>query len=476
VPPPGDPIERPSRELFRELCGLLAGHGVTIRTEPFHTPLDRAGGYCELHGTRLILLDSRASEGEKLRALLEAIEAAGLEALGIRGNELSPALLRALNQRGHMTWPHRTQAPPLARAMEKIDSERSLAPFTTLGTGGPAQRFVRVSARLSLVSALLALREEGLPILVLGGGSNLVVADGGVRAVVVAMNTRGIEWKKQGDSILATVQAGENWDTFVSAAVAKGYAGIECLSGIPGLVGATPIQNVGAYGQEVKDSVEYLSVLDTRTGEELTVSKAECEFGYRDSFWKRAARGRYIVLDVTFRLTPGGAPALRYEDLRRTLSGVATPTLAGVRQAVLDLRKGKSMLLDPQDDNGRSCGSFFVNPIVSAAQVEAISTTSGEAVPHFAESGGNFKVPAAWLIERAGITRGTRSGPVGISTRHTLAIVAHPGATSRDIVRFAHEVRGRVETTFGVRLRPEPEFWGFSEFEDGLPILPSELS
>jgi hypothetical protein len=236
-----------------------------VRTEAFHTPLDRAGGYCELRGERLVLLDSRASVGERLRALLEAIEACGLESLGIRGAELSPALLRALNRRGHMTWPHRTQAPPLARAMEKIDTKRSLAPFTTLGTGGPAERFARVSARLSLVGALLALREEGLPILVLGGGSNLVVADTGVNAVVLAMNTRGVEWRKDGDSVLGTVQAGETWDAFVSETVRLGYAGIECLSGIPGQVGATPIQNVGAYGQEVSESIEYITVLDTAT-------------------------------------------------------------------------------------------------------------------------------------------------------------------------------------------------------------------
>lgn len=456
--------------LFTELTSLLGAHGVTIRTEPFQAPFDRAGGYCQLRGNRLVLLDSRASRGEQLRALLEALEAAGLETLGIRGSELSPALLRALNRRGHMAWPHASKAPPIARAMERIDSNRNLAPFTTLGTGGPALRFVRVSARLSLLGALLAQQEEALPILVLGGGSNLVVADQGVDALVVAMNTRGIEFQDDGDEQLVTAQAGEPWDEFVSSTVQRGLAGLECLSGIPGHVGATPIQNVGAYGQEIAQTLEVLTVLDTLSGEELVVSRAECEFGYRDSFWKRAPKGRYIVLDVTFRLrrTP---PTLRYEELRRTLSARASPTVQEVRAEVLALRKAKSMLLDPSDENGRSCGSFFVNPVLEGRTVESIARKHGAEPPHFAESEGHFKVPAAWLIEKSGLLRGTRSGAVGLSTRHTLAIVAHSGATSADVIRFAAFVRGRVEETFGVRLRPEPEFWGFSSFEDGLPVL-----
>jgi UDP-N-acetylmuramate dehydrogenase len=253
--------------------------------------------------------------------------------------------------------------------------------------------------------------------------------------------------------------------------VRLGYAGIECLSGIPGLVGATPIQNVGAYGQEVSESIEFVTVLDTVTGEEVTVSRADCEFGYRDSFWKRAEKGRYIMLDVTFRLWPGRAPEPKYDELKRALASDPKPTLETLRRAVLALRKTKSMLLDPTDENGRSCGSFFVNPVVPSQVVEAIARKAGGPVPHFAEPNDHCKVPAAWLIERAGLARGTRHGAVGLSSRHSLAIVAHAGATSSDVVRFAHHVRREVENAFDVRLRPEPEFWGFSEFEDGLPSL-----
>jgi UDP-N-acetylmuramate dehydrogenase len=462
---------RENASLFRELLGLLASRGVTVRTEVFHTAFDRAGGYCQLFGQNLVLLDARASEAEQVRALIESMESIGLDTLGIRGSDLSPNLLRTLNGRGHMPWPHKTQAPALARAMERIDRDRQLAPFTTLGTGGPALRFVRVSARLSLVSALLALREEKLPVLVLGGGSNLVVSDRGVRASVIAMNTRGLEWRPDGESVLVSAQAGEPWDAFVAETVARDLTGLECLSGIPGHVGATPIQNVGAYGQEVSEAIEFLSVLDTLTGEELTVSKAECEFGYRDSFWKRAQRGRYIVLDVTFRLFKGRAPELRYEELRRTLGSEPSPSLSRVREAVLALRKTKSMVVDPNDENRRSCGSFFVNPFVSGQELEWIAQASQKTPPHFAEGPDRFKVPAAWLIEQSGLARGSRQGPVGLSTRHTLALVAHSGATSADIVRFAHGVRSRVEEKFRVRLRPEPEFWGYSEFDDGLPSL-----
>jgi len=355
--------------------------------------------------------------------------------------------------------------------MERIDHQRPLAPFTTLGTGGPALRFARVSARLSLVSALLALREENLPILILGGGSNLVVSDRGVRASVVAMNTRGLEWQKDGESVLVTAQAGEPWDAFVAETVKRGLTGLECLSGIPGHVGATPIQNVGAYGQEVSEAIEWLNVLDTTTGEELQVSKLESEFGYRDSLWKRAPRGRYVVLDVTFRLFSSRPPTLRYEDLKRRLSGSSQPSLAQVREAVLELRRSKSMVIDASDENTRSCGSFFVNPIVSGEDLARVARASQKEPPHFVDGTDRFKVPAAWLIEQAGLTRGTRLGPVGLSTQHTLALVAHSGATSSDVVRLAHAVRQRVEDKFGVRLRPEPDFWGFNELEDGLPSL-----
>jgi UDP-N-acetylmuramate dehydrogenase len=342
-----------------------------------------------------------------------------------------------------------------------------LAPLTTLGVGGAARWFVEATNETAVRAACTWARERGVALRVLGGGSNLVVADAGVDALVVRVALRGLTHREHGGAIELTAAAGEPWDGVVAHGVGRGWAGLECLSGIPGLVGATPIQNVGAYGQEVSDTVVGVRALDTRDGEIVTFAAADCGFAYRDSMFKRESPGRFVVLAVTYRLRPGGPPTLSYGDVKRALvdatsSGRGAPTLADTRAAVLSIRRGKSMTLDqPGDANRRSCGSFFLNPIVDAAQAEAVTARAGDpTMPRWPQPDGRVKLSAAWLIERAGLTRGERTGAVGLSTRHTLAIVAHDGARTADVLAFARGVQARVEQRFGVRLSPEPVFWG----------------
>src|SRR4029077_1293705 len=256
---------------------------------------------------------------------------------------------------------------------------------------------------------------------------------------------------------------GEPWDGLVQHTVERGWAGLECLSGIPGLVGATPIQNGAAYGQGASDTLTGASALDRESGRVVTLGPAECGFGYRDSLFKRGTPGRHVVLAVSYRLTPDGPPNVRYADIARDLEtrGLARPSLPQVRETVLKVRRSKSMVLDPGDPNARSCGSFFLNPIVDPGALAAIDArATGLTMTRWPQADGRVKLSAAWLIERAGFTRGQADGPVGLSTRHTLAIVCHDGARARDVAAFARRVRAGVEQRFGVRLHPEPIFWG----------------
>ncbi|HEY2993358.1 MAG TPA: UDP-N-acetylmuramate dehydrogenase [Methylomirabilota bacterium] len=337
-----------------------------------------------------------------------------------------------------------------------------LGPLTTLGVGGAARWFVEAVDEAAVRAAHAWARERRVPLRVLGGGSNLVVADAGVDALVVRIALRGLSHRERDGAVELTAAAGEPWDGVVASSVERGWAGLECLSGIPGLVGATPIQNVGAYGQEVSDTVVAVRALDTTTGEIAALGAADCGFAYRDSMFKREAPGRFVVLAVTYRLLPGGAPTLTYADVARHLAGRSAPTLADTRAAVLAIRRAKSMTLDQPDDvNRRSCGSFFLNPIVEAAQAEAVTARAGDpTMPRWPQPDGRVKLSAAWLIEHAGFTRGEREGAVGLSTRHTLAIVAHDGARATDVLAFARRLKDGVEQRFGVRLSPEPVFWG----------------
>lgn len=338
-----------------------------------------------------------------------------------------------------------------------------LAPYCTMGVGGPARFLVEVADETAVLAAFQWAQERGLALYLLGGGSNLVVADTGVDGLVVQVALKGVRSRDVGDGVEVTAAAGEPWDALVAHTVERGWAGLECLSGIPGLVGATPIQNVGAYGQEVSQTVTAVRALDRRAGDIVTLAGEGCGFGYRTSRFKRDEPDRFIVLSVTYRLRPGGAPAVRYADVERELArrGIARPSLADVRSSVLAIRRSKSMVLDPADPNRRSCGSFFLNPVVDQATFERVSRAAGDpAMPRWREADARVKLSAAWLIEHAGLRRGDGPGPVALSTGHSLAIVCREGARSTDVAAFARDIRSRVEARFGIRLVPEPVFWG----------------
>ena len=340
----------------------------------------------------------------------------------------------------------------------------SLAAHCTLEVGGPARYLIPAQDEETVRRAVEWAEQGALPLRVLGGGSNLVVADGGVDGVVVKMELRGVDARERGGAVEIVAAAGEPWDDLVRCTVEQGWAGLECLSGIPGLVGATPIQNVGAYGQEVSDTVRAVRALDRDTGRVLTLSREECEFAYRTSLFKRRAPDRFVILEVTYRLTPGGRPAVRYAELERYLAdhGVVSPSLADVRRAVLAIRGAKSMVLVPGDPNRRSCGSFFVNPILAPDELGRLCRRAGgdSEMPRWPLPGGRVKLSAAWLIERAGFHKGLREGAVGLSSRHTLAIVCHDGARAADVVAFARRLRTGVEQQLGLRLVAEPVLWG----------------
>jgi UDP-N-acetylmuramate dehydrogenase len=322
-----------------------------------------------------------------------------------------------------------------------------LADLTTLGVGGPIDRLLEVTRADELVVAVRDADEAGRPLLVLGGGSNIVAPDDGWPGDVVAVRTRGIE--RTGDSL--TVQAGHDWDELVAFTVEHDLAGMEALSGIPGSTGATPVQNVGAYGQEVAQTITAVRVYDRAEKSERTLAPAECGFAYRDSRLKRDP-GRLVVLDVTFALHPGElSRPVGYAELARRLGvelGEVAP-LDDVRDAVLELRRGKGMVLDPADPDSRSAGSFFTNPIVPAGQAV-------DGCPSWASGDGHVKLSAAWLVQSAGFGRGTRQGNVGTSSRHSLALTTEPGATATELLAFAGRIIDAVHEQFGVTLVPEP--------------------
>jgi UDP-N-acetylmuramate dehydrogenase len=312
-------------------------------------------------------------------------------------------------------------------------------------------------------------RDTGQPLAILGGGSNVVVADEGFTGLVVRVVTRGIDIEERDSDVRVTAAAGEPWDELVGITVAENLAGLECLSGIPGLVGATPIQNIGAYGQEVSAVIDGVRVLDLESLEEKTLDPRTCGFGYRTSAFRKSP-GRFLVLSVTYRLRRGGDPRVEYGELRKALGGGdASPSLARVRDAVLELRRQKSMVIEENDPNRRSVGSFFVNPVVDAATVEALNQrvrasglpAGADEVPTFPGGEGRFKIPAAWLIERAGFAKGMRRGTVGISSAHALALVHHGGGSTAELVALAREIREGVLGAFGLELLPEPVFLGF---------------
>jgi len=341
-----------------------------------------------------------------------------------------------------------------------------LAPLTTLGVGGPARYFGEACNEAEVVEAVEFTRSQGLPLFVLGGGSNIVVADAGFGGLVLKVAIAEIsQCKGPRGTLIFTAGAGHDWDTLVERMVAADCAGLECLSGIPGTVGGTPIQNVGAYGQEVSQTIQQVRALDLQSLEIKTLNNGECGFGYRSSMFNTTERGRYIVLSVSFALHPGGRPALRYPDLQQFFAGKSgEPTLCEVRAAVREIRHRKAMLIVPGDEDARSAGSFFKNPVLPQAFVHELSTrlaARGWELPSYPATDSFRKLPAAWLVEHAGFSRGYTQGQAGISRKHALAIVNRGGATAAEIVALKDEIQHRVFDEFGIMLEPEPALVGF---------------
>jgi UDP-N-acetylmuramate dehydrogenase len=344
-----------------------------------------------------------------------------------------------------------------------LGSGVELATMCSLELGGAAARLVEAPDVATVRDALRWAGARGLPVAVLAGGTNVVIADTGYPGLVVRMTSRGRTVRRQGGRVGVTVAAGEPWDELVAWSVAEGFAGLECMSGIPGSVGATPVQNVGAYGQEVASCIASVRCLEIATLAEVELDGSECRFEYRGSRFKHE-RGRYVVLSVTYALEVNGAPTIGYGELGARLGVVARPGLADVREAVLDLRRAKSMLVLRDDPNRRSVGSFFVNPTVERRVADAVRTrtAAGGEMPAHPAADGRVKLSAAWLIERAGFPRGLRRGAVGLSSRHALALVHHGGGTTAELLALALEIRDAVAARFGVELEPEPSFLGFS--------------
>jgi UDP-N-acetylmuramate dehydrogenase len=341
-----------------------------------------------------------------------------------------------------------------------------LAPLTTFEIGGPARYFVEAKTIGEAQEAVAFAHSRDLSLFVLGGGSNLLIADAGWPGLVLKISIPGIDQHPGHDEdgrVLFDVGAGESWDKFVSRTVAGRCAGVECLSGIPGSLGGTPVQNVGAYGQEVSETITSVQVLDLRDNQVRELCREACEFGYRSSIFNTTERGRFIVLRVTYALTPDGAPRIVYADLKRQFEGREPPTLAETREAVRHIRALKGMLIIPGDPDCHSAGSFFKNPVLSEEKhndVKRRAAARGLALPSYPALETRKKVSAAWLVERSGFAKGFGFGRVGISTRHALAIVNRSDATAADVLALKDEIQQRVEEIWGVRLEVEPVFVG----------------
>lgn len=340
-----------------------------------------------------------------------------------------------------------------------------LAPHTTLKVGGPARYFVEAESELAILEALEHARTHSLPVFVLGGGSNLVIADRGWPGLVIRIALGGIRVEDQETNRLFVAGAGEEWDKLVAKSVEQNCSGIECMSGIPGTVGGTPVQNVGAYGQEVAETITSVRAIDRTSGEVREFSNSDCGFAYRTSIFNSTEKDRFIVLEVRYALAAGGIPRVEYADLKRSFAESKTaPSLKEVRDAVRSIRASKAMLITPDDEDCRSAGSFFKNPIISPAEYErlaALPASREQKPPQFVAPDGQVKTSAAWLVERSGFHKGYTEGRVGISRKHSLAIVNRGGATAAEIVSFKDKVQEGVWRVFGVKLQPEPVFVGF---------------
>lgn len=420
-------------------------------------------------------------EGDRERGVISprAIQLSVVD-IPVIGRSLAEVLATAVEARGIPDLPRRSLFHCMDASLRiprlPFVSSRPIVPQrdvpldarTTLGLGGRAAQLVSVRAESELVAALMSAAEQTLSTFVLGGGSNLIVPDDGYDGLVISMEMRGIatlpaENARGERTMRVTAAAGEPWDELVAFTVQNGWQGLECLSGIPGLVGATPVQNVGAYGQDVSETICAVGVVDRTTKQTLTLTPEECQFAYRDSALKRNPT-QYVVTWVCFELRPSTPPALKYAELQKALADKPSPTLAEVRETVIALRKKKSMVIDAFDPNRRSAGSFFTNPIVRADVADEVVrraidrgvAKSATDVPRWPEKDGRVKLAAGWLIEKSGIEKGLRMGHVGISSAHALALVHHGGGTTKELLALADHVVRTVREAFGVELEREP--------------------
>lgn len=344
----------------------------------------------------------------------------------------------------------------------KLQENVSLAPYTTFGVGGPARYFTEATCESDVRQAIGFADTRQVPLFVIGGGSNLLVSDEGFPGIVLRIAIHGIDVSADREKRLFQVAAGEDWDEFVALTVAQNCAGLECLSGIPGTVGASPVQNIGAYGQEVSDTISQVYAIEIATGRILELPPEECGFGYRSSLFNTEDKARFIILGVRFSLVPDGEAKISYRDLQQYFDA-KTPSLSEVRKAVREIRHRKGMLIVEGDPDCRSAGSFFKNPIISLPKLEeikAVTEKRGVTIPIFPAPAGHAKVPAAWLVEQSGFAKGYTKGPAGISNRHTLAIVNRGGAKASDILALKEEIQKAVNDRFGIELKPEPVMLG----------------
>jgi UDP-N-acetylmuramate dehydrogenase len=361
-----------------------------------------------------------------------------------------------------------SQAVP--RPALKFQEFIPLAPYTTFRIGGPARFFCEVEGEAEVEQAVGFVKERNLPLFVLGGGSNLLVSDAGFDGMVLRVGGAATKRDgREGESVLLEVGAGENWDDVVLYAVNRGYAGIECLAGIPGDVGGTPVQNVGAYGQEVAETIVQVRAYDLETDAFVNLDYEACRFGYRRSLFNAEARGRYIVTAVTYKLRPGGEPALRYADVKRHFAAQfergEKPSLRQVYDAVRSIREQKGMLAGQGGPDGRSAGSFFKNPVVPSTALPQIAVNaecSPEDIPRYPAGDGMVKLAAAWLVEQSGFHKGFAMGRAAISSRHTLALVNLGDATAAELIALRDAVMNAVNSKFAIQLEQEPVMLGFS--------------
>jgi UDP-N-acetylmuramate dehydrogenase len=336
-----------------------------------------------------------------------------------------------------------------------------LAPYTTFQIGGPARWFAEAASEDDIVTGIAFAGGRQLPLFVLGGGSNLLVSDAGFPGLVLRIALRGIGSTQDGDRLIVSAAAGEDWDGLAAYAVAADCAGIECLSGIPGTVGGTPVQNVGAYGQEVSQTIVTVRAFDRKTAEFIDLPAAACGFSYRRSIFNSTQRERYVVSRVDYTLRKDGPVNFVYADLARYFAArnVVSPTLAEVRDAVRSIRAQKGMLLVAGDADCRSAGSFFKNPVVPVTVLDSVAQELGiekRSIPAYPARDSEVKLSAAWLIERAGYQKGYALGNAGISSRHTLALINRGGASAADIIALRDQVIASVASRFAIRLEPEP--------------------